>query len=169
MTDAGRTCPMKVHGEHNRSNLRKSESASLVLGYGIPQHGASFEPCSTQTHHLAPPQSKHLPTRGLRASQRRQNTTSPVCTRTLTPGARWRNAIGAARVLSRFADHKGTNIHKDSRWSAPTMKTTMEEAGRCRGARGQTQTATDNNNSYRRRRRMIAYRGAGWRDSWRRG
>jgi hypothetical protein len=94
------------------------------------------------------------------------NRTRPLrSARNLTHGARWRNAISAARVLSRFENHKGTNIHKDSWWSAPTM----EEAGRRRGAQHQTQTATDSNNSYRRHRRTIVYRGAGGQDSWRRG
>jgi len=35
---------------------------------GTPQQRASFEPCSAQTPHVASPQSRCLPTRGLRAS-----------------------------------------------------------------------------------------------------
>ncbi len=31
----------------------------------------------------------------------------------VNPRARWRNAIGAARVLSRFGNRKGANNHKD--------------------------------------------------------
>jgi hypothetical protein len=148
------------------------ESTSLTLGSGTPQQRASFEPCSTQILHVASPQSRRLPTRGLRASQRQQNTTSLVCVRTLTP------VRAGATPSARHGSCRGSGIIKarittrTSRWSVPTMKTTMEEAGRRRGARRRKQTTTDRNNSCRRRRRRrrtIVYRGGGWRDSWRRG
>ena len=58
---------------------------------------------------------------------------------------------------------------RTSRWSAPTMKMTTEAAGRHRGARRQIRAPRDTNNTCRRRRRTIAYRGVGWQYSWRRG
>jgi len=145
------------------------ESASLTLGSGTPQQRALFEPCSAQIPHVASPQSRRLPTRGLRASQRQQNTTFLVCVRTLTP------VRAGATPSARHGSCRGSGIiraritTRTSRWTVPTMKTTMEEAGRRRGARCQKQTATDSNNSCRHRHRMIAYRGGDWQDSWRRG
>jgi len=52
------------------------------------------------------------------------------------PRARWRNAIGAARALSRFAEINGANNNKkDQLHSALMMKMIAEaEAGRRRGA-----------------------------------
>ena len=141
-------------------------SYSLFL-VGTPQQRALFKPCSAQIPHVASPQSRRLPTRGLRASQRQQNTISPVCVRTLTPvrtgatpSARHGSCRGSGIIRARIAT-------RTSRWSVPTMTMTTEEAGRHRGVRRQKQTTTDRNNSCRRRRRTIDYRGAGWRDSWR--
>jgi len=83
--------------------------------------------------------------------------------------ARWRNAISAARVLSRFGNHKGANNHKDK--SVVSSDDEDDDGGGGSTSRRATpkQTITDRNNSCRRRRRTIVYRGAGWRDSWRRG
>jgi hypothetical protein len=90
------------------------ESASLTLGSGTPPQRVSFVPCqcSIQTSRVASPHSRHLPTRGLRASQHRQNTIG--LSENFDPRARWRNAISAAGVLSRFGNHNGANNHKDN-------------------------------------------------------
>jgi hypothetical protein len=111
----------------------------------MPQQRAlRFVPGSTQDPHVAAPQSKHLPTRGLRASQRRQNTTPQVYARRLT----LRVVRAGATRLAQRGSCRGSRIirarmtTRTSRWSAPMMKMTMEKASRRRDAQRQTQTAT---------------------------
>ncbi len=111
-----------------------------MLDSGLPQQRASFVRCSSQTPHVASPQSRHLPTRGLRASQHRQNTTG--LSENLDPRARWRNVISAARVLSRFENHEGANNHKDK----PVDSSDDEDDNRGGGSTSRRATPkTDNN------------------------
>jgi hypothetical protein len=78
------------------------------------------------------------------------------------PRARWRNAIGAARVLSQFGNHKGANTHKDK----PVVSSDNEDDDGGGGSTSQRATPKTDNNSCRRRHRTIAYyRAAGWQDS----
>ncbi len=58
------------------------------------------------------------------------------------PRARRRNAISAARVLSRFGNHKGTNKHKDK----PVVSSDDEDDDGGDGSTSQRATPkTDNN------------------------
>jgi len=78
--------------------------------------------------------------------------------------ARWRNAISAARVLTRFGNHKGANNHKDK-----SVVSSDDEEDDGDGLTSWRATPYTDNDSCRRRRRTIAYRGAGWQDSWLQG
>jgi hypothetical protein len=90
----------------------------------------------------------------------RRNTT---CLReNFDPRARWRNAISAARVLSRFGNHKGANKHKDK----TVVSSDNEDDDGGGGSTSQRATPKTDNNSCRRCHRTIAYyRAAGWQDS----
>jgi hypothetical protein len=74
------------------------------------------------------------------------------------PRAPWRNAISAARVLSRFGNHKGANNHKDK--SVVSSDDEDDDGGGSTSCHAMPNT--DYNNSCRRRRRTIAYRIVGW-------
>jgi hypothetical protein len=141
----------------------RRQSGHGTLAAGTPQQRASFVRCSSQTPHVASPQSRHLPSRGLRASQHRRNTTG--LRENFDPRARWRNAVSAARVLSRFGNHNGANKHKDK----PVVSSDNEDDDGGGGSTSRRATPKTDDNSYRRRHRTIAYRGAGWQDSWRQG
>jgi len=83
----------------------------------------------------------------------------------IDPRARWRNAISAARVLSRFGNHKGANNHKDK---SVVSSDDEDDDGGGGSTSWRAMPNTDYNNSCRRRRRTIAYRIVGWQGSWRR-
>ena len=152
---------MKV--PYRREKTKRDKVAMGTLAAGTPQRRASFVPCSSQTPHVASPQSRHLPTRGLRASQHRQNTTG--LRENFDPRARWRKAISAARVLSRFGNHKGANKHKDK--SVVSSDNEDDDGGG--GSTSRRTTPKTDNNSCRCRHRTIADGGAEWQDSWRQG
>jgi hypothetical protein len=143
---------------------REDETRQSGHGYsGTPQQRASLVRCSSQTPHVASLQSRHLPTRGLRVSQPRQNTIG--LSENFDPRARWRNAISAAWVLSRFGNRKGANKHKDK----SVVSSDNEGGDGGGGSTSRRATPKTDNSSCRRRHRTIAYRAAGWQDSWRQG
>ena len=102
-------------GEHHQSNLRRSELDSLTWGTRMPQ------------------QKGFIRTLLIPGPSRRRTAEQPLAHSWVTSfavpighdlsglgetfdspsRARWRNAISAARVLTRFGNHKGTNNHKD--------------------------------------------------------
>jgi hypothetical protein len=75
------------------------------------------------------------------------------------PRARWRNAISAARVLSRFGNHKSANNHKDK---SVVSSDDEDDDGGGGSTSCHAMPNTDYNNSCRHRRRTIAYRIVGW-------
>ena len=120
---------------------REDETRQSGHGYsGTPQRRASFVRCSSQTPHVTSPQSRHLPTRGLRASQHRRNTTS--LRENFDPRVRWRNGSAPRGSCHGSGIIRARINTRTSQWSAPTMKTTMEEAGRRHGARRQKRITT---------------------------
>ena len=154
-------------GEHDQSNLRRSELVSLTLGTHMPQQKGFI--C---TPLIPDPPRRRTAEQALAHSWVTsfavpiEHDLSGLGETFDSPSrARWRNAISAARVLTRFGNHKGTNNHKDK----SVVSSDNEGGDGGGGSTSRRATPKTDNSSCRRRHRTFAYRGAGWQDSWRQG
>ena len=115
MADAGRTCPMTVLREHSQSNLRRSESASLMLRSRMAQQKGFIRTL------LIPDLSRRRTAEQVVAHSWLTSFAAPTEPDLSGAGeafdspsrVRWRDGISSARVLSRFGNDKGANDHKD--------------------------------------------------------
>ena len=124
-----------------RREKTKRDKVAIVL-WLLARHRKGIHSCAAHPRPLTSPH-RRAGTYPLVAYELRSTgRTRPVCARILTlVGA------GATRSAPHGSCHGSGIIRaqintRTSQWSAPTMKTTMEEAGRRHGARRQKQTTT---------------------------